>query len=326
VLALCPALLPESSRSIGPRVYDVGGAITITSALVLLVYAVSEAPQVGWTSLQTIGPLVACAALFALFIRIEASSAAPLVPLRIFRSRTLVGGNLVLLTAGATVDGMLIIVTLYAQEVLGYSTVQFGLGVGAMTVASVIGAVGGQALVTRLGLRSVAVAGTVLIAAACLLLTQISVNGSYFGDIFLGLVLFGAGLGATFVAAQIAGLAGVAEQESGLAAGLVDSSFNIGSALGIAVLSSIAVARTEDVLAAGGQQSDIALAMTEGFQSAFLAALLIAALGAVLALWLFGRRDETTDRVAAAATAVVPCPPMPASPIQAVEGAAAWDG
>jgi MFS family permease len=195
-----------------------------------------------------------------------------------------------------------------------------------MTVASVVGAVSGQALVTRIGLRPVAVAGTTLIAVACLLLTQISVDGSYFDDIFLGLLLFGAGLGATFVASQIAGLSGVAEQESGLAAGLVDSSFNIGSALGIAVLTSVAAARTDDVLAAGDQPVDRALAMTEGFQAAFAVGLSVAALGALLALVLLARRDEAADRATDAARAVRPCPPMPASPIQALEGAAASEG
>jgi Na+/melibiose symporter-like transporter len=264
VLALCPALLPESRPPARRRVYDLAGAVTSTAALVLLVYAVSEAPDVGWASWQTLGSLAAAAVLGAAFVRIEGRSAAPLVPLRIFRSRTLVGGNLVLLTAGAALDGMLIIVTLYAQEVLGYSTVQFGLGVAALTVMSVAGAVSGQALVARIGLRPVALTGMILVGAACLVLTQVSVEGSYFGDLFLGLLLFGAGLGATFVAAQIAGLSGVAEQESGLAAGLVDSSFTIGSALGIALMSTVAVARTENLLAGPDPPTSAALALTEG--------------------------------------------------------------
>jgi EmrB/QacA subfamily drug resistance transporter len=294
VLALCPALLPESREPVGRHVYDVTGAVTITAALVLLVYAVSEAPDVGWTGVQTIALVVASLALIAAFVRIEARSGAPLVPLRIFRSRTLVGGNLVLLTAGAALDGMLIIVTLYAQQVLGYSTVQFGLGVAVMTVMSVLGAVSGQALVTRVGPRPVALTGMILVGAACLFLTQVSVDGSYFADVFPGLLLFGAGLGATFVASQIAGLSGVADEEAGLAAGLVDSSFNVGSALGIAVLSAVAVARTDDVLAGAGRPADPALALTEGFQAAFLAGVAIAALGALLTL-LLRRRDTTED-------------------------------
>jgi EmrB/QacA subfamily drug resistance transporter len=319
VLALCPALLPESRAPVRRRVYDVAGGVTITAALVLLVYAVSEAPDVGWTGVQTIGSLAAAVVSGAAFVRTEARSVAPLVPLRIFRSRTLVGGNLVLLTAGATLDGMLIIVTLYAQEVLGYSTVQFGLGVAVMTVMSVVGAVSGQALVTRIGLRPVALTGMILVGAACLVLAQVSVDGSYFGDVFIGLLLFGAGLGATFVASQIAGLSGVGEQESGLAAGLVDSSFNVGSALGIAVLSTVAVARTEDVLAGPGTPASTALAMTEGFQVAFLVALGIAGLGALLALVLLEREDEAEDAAVEAARQVPPCPPARASGVPALE-------
>jgi Na+/melibiose symporter-like transporter len=262
--------------------------------------------------------VLAAAVLIAGFVRIETRSVAPLVPLRIFRSRALVGGNLVLLTAGAAVDGMLIIVTLYAQEVLGYSTVQFGLGVAVMTVASVVGAIGGQALVTRVGLRPVALTGMILIAISCLLFTQVSVDGSYFGDIFFGLLLFGAGLGATFVASQIAGLSGVADQEAGLAAGLVDSSFNIGSALGIAVLTSVALARTDAVIAGASRPVDTALAMTEGFQTAFLVALGIAALGALVALALFGPKGATDDATIEAAQRMPPCPPVHASGVPAL--------
>jgi EmrB/QacA subfamily drug resistance transporter len=318
VLALCPLLLPESTNPVRPRAYDIAGAATSTAALVLLVFAVSEAPDAGWTAAQTVGWLVGSAALVAAFVRIEARSPAPLVPLRIFRSPTLVGGNLVLLAAGATLDGMLIIVTLYAQEVLGYSTVQFGLGVAVMTVLSVAGAMSGQALVTRVGLRPVALTGMILVGLACLYMTQVSVDGSYFADIFLGLLVFGFGLGATFVASQIAGLSGVAEQESGLAAGLVDSSFNIGSALGIAILTTVAVARTDDLLAGGDQSVDPAFAMTEGFQAAFLVAVGIAAFGALLAALLFGRRDEAADSVIEATRAVTPCPGH-ASAVPAVE-------
>ena len=312
VLALCPTLLPESRAPVHQRVYDVAGGVTITAALVLLVYAVSEAPDAGWAGEQTIASIAAAAALIAAFVRIEARSVAPLVPLRIFRSRALVGGNLVLLTAGATLDGMLIIVTLYAQEVLGYSTVQFGLGVAVMTVMSVVGAVSGQALVTRVGLRPVALTGMILLGSASLALTQVSVDGSYFGDLFLGLLLFGAGLGATFVAAQIAGLSGVAETESGLAAGLVDSSFNVGSALGIAVLSTVAVARTDDVLAGSDPPTSNAVALTEGFQTAFLVAFGIAVLGALLAALLF-RRQEGIEDATIEARRMPPCPPARAS-------------
>jgi EmrB/QacA subfamily drug resistance transporter len=308
VLALCPALLPESRQRPARRIFDLAGAVTVTAALVLLVYAVSEAPDAGWTGAQTVGLIAGAAALLAAFALIEARSPAPLVPLRLFRSRTLVGGNLVLLTAGATLDGMLILVTLYAQEVLGYSTVQFGFMVAVMTVMSVVGAICGQAVVTRVGPRPVAFVGMLLLGTASLLLTQVSSQGSYISDIFFGLFVFGAGLGAAFVASQIAGLAGVAVSESGLAAGLVDSSFNIGSALGIAVLSSVAVARTNDVVASANQPVDSGFAMTEGFQSAFLVGSGIAVLGAICALTLLGRKEMVETAAIPDTRQAPPCP------------------
>jgi EmrB/QacA subfamily drug resistance transporter len=263
VLAFCPRLLPESTGTGCVRCFDVAGGATVTAALVLLIYGIAAASGTGWTDPRTIAPLVASAVLLGLFGLIEARSRAPLVPLRIFRSRALIGGNLVLLTAGMCVDGTLLIVTLYAQEVLGYSPVQFGLMTAVMTVTSVIGAYTAQALVARTGSRPVAATGMALAGTACLLLTQVSVTGSYWRDIFFGLLIFGTGLGAAFVASQIAALADVAEQESGLAAGLADSSFNIGSALGIAILSTVAVSRAHDVLRGPGREAGLR-AMTQG--------------------------------------------------------------
>jgi MFS family permease len=174
--------------------------------------------------------------------------------------------------------------------VLGYSTVQFGLRTAVMTVMSVIAAYTTQAVVTRTGFRRVGATGMALIAGAFLLLTRVSAHGSYWRDIFLALLIFGAGLGTAFVASQIAALAGVADEESGLAAGLVDSSFNIGGALGIAVLSTVAVSRAGDPLAGTGREGEIQ-PLTEGFQAAFAVAVAIAALGVLLALTLFRPRS-----------------------------------
>ncbi len=290
VLLLTPRLLPESVDEDCVRCFDLAGAVTVTGGLLLLVYAISRAPEEGWTDPRMIALLAASAALLVLFVRVEARSPGPLVPLRIFRSRSLVGGNLVLLTAGICIDGMLLIVTLYAQDVLGYSTIQFGLMTAVMTVMSVAGAYTAQAVVTRVGSRRVAASGMVLIAIACLLFTQVSAAGSYIDDLFLGLLVFGAGLGAVFVASQIAGLAGVADEESGLAAGLVDSSFNIGGALGVAILSTVAIARADDVLADGSDAELVA--MTEGFQTAFAVAVGFALVGLVTALVFLRRTPE----------------------------------
>jgi EmrB/QacA subfamily drug resistance transporter len=291
LLALTPRLLPESVDPDCVRCFDVAGAVTVTSGVLALVLAIAEAPDAGWGSLQTIGLLAGSAALLVAFVWIEARSTGPLVPLRIFRSRSLIGGNLVLLTAGMCVDGMLVIATLYAQNVLGYSTIQFGLMTAVMTVMSVVGAYTAQNLVGKVGPLPVALAGMSLIAAACVLFTQVSVNGSYIDDLFVGFLLFGPGLGAAFVASQIASLTGVAERESGLAAGLVDSAFHVGSALGIAIVTTVAVAQTEDALEDGGAELG---AITEGFQSAFAAAVGFAIVGALMAL-LFLRRGSTAE-------------------------------
>ena len=150
------------------RCFDLAGALTVTTAVLLLVAGISEAPDAGWTDPRTLAFLGASVALLALFRRIEQRSPGPLVPLRIFRSRSLVGGNVVLLTAGMCIEGMLLIVTLYAQEVLGYSTIQFGLMTAVMTVMSVIGAYSAQATVSKIGTRPVGAAGMLLIGAACL--------------------------------------------------------------------------------------------------------------------------------------------------------------
>jgi EmrB/QacA subfamily drug resistance transporter len=298
VLALSPRLLPESTDTGGGmRCLDVSGAATVTAALVLLTCAIARAPAAGWTSAQTLSLLGCALILLVLFGSIEVHSRAPLVPFGIFRSRSLVGGNLVLLIAGISVDGTLLIVTIYAQDVLGYSTLQFGLMTAALTVMSVIGAYSGQAVVTRVGFRRVGAIGMALVGCGCLLLTRVSAGGSYGNDILFGLLLFGAGLGAAFVASQIAALAGVPERESGLAAGLVDSSFNIGGALGVAILTSVAVSAADGGHRLGGEAR--MAAMTAGFQRAFLVAVGIAALGALLALFLFRpaaerRHDEVT--------------------------------
>jgi len=216
--------------------------------------------------------------------------------LRIFRARALAGGNLVLLTAGMCVDGTLLLVTLYAQGVLGYPAARFGLMTAVMTVMSAAGAYAAQAVVTRAGVRPVGAAGMALAGGGCLLLTQVSVDGGYWPDLFFGLLVFGAGLGSAFVAAQIAALTGAAERESGLAAGLADSSFNIGSALGIAIVSTVVVARAGP--GAGPP------AMTAGFRAAFAVAAGIAGLGAVLALLLF----RPGARIASTAAGPAPAP------------------
>lgn len=291
LLALGPGLLRESRQSQAPPVYDAAGAVTITAALVLLVYAVVEAPDAGWASPRTIGPLLAAAALGVAFTAIERRSAAPLVPLRIFASRSLVGGNLTLLALGMAAWGEGLTLSSYAQDVLAYSPVRFGLGTAVMTVGAVVGSTVGQQLVTRVGYLPVAAGGLALTAAGCLALTHISVGGNYLDDMFLGQLLFGPGLGATFVAASVATLAGVAEHESGIAAGLNTAAFQIGGALGSAVVTTVAVSRSDGL--------ESLTALTSGLQAAFATAIAFSLIGLVVAVALLRRRPTAAERAPA---------------------------
>jgi EmrB/QacA subfamily drug resistance transporter len=281
VAALSPSLLRESRATEHGRRFDVPGAVTITAALVALVYAVVEAPTTGWTDPQTLGLLALAGVLIVLFAAIEARAAAPLVPLRTFRSRTLVGGNVVLLALGMLAFGMPFILTQYAQGVLHYSPLKFGLASVVMPVTAALGSILGQAIATRGGLRWVASVGLALTGLGCLLLTSVSVDGTYLGDIFFGLLVFGPGLGAAYVAGSIGSLADVAEADAGLASGLNNSSFQIGGAIGVAILSTVAVSHADG--------ADPLAAVTNGFQSAFATAIVFAAVGLLFAVALLGK-------------------------------------
>jgi MFS family permease len=287
-LALSPVLLRESRAALPRPSYDPAGALTITGALVLLVYAAVEAPDVGWGDVQTILLLAGSAVLIAAFALIESRHRAPLVPLRILRSRTLVAANTVMLLNGTLAVGMPFVLTLYAQQVLGYSAVEFGVGSVVLAVAVTVGAIVAQGAVLKVGLRPVAATGMALMGAGSLLLTQVSVSGSYFADIFFGLLVFGPGVGLAFVSATVAALAGVAEHESGLASGLSNTALQIGAALGVAILTTVAVSRSADYLAANERANPLVV-LNEGFQSAFLALVMLAAIGIALALLLPGR-------------------------------------
>ena len=287
-LALSPVLLRESRATPTSRSFDPAGALTITGALVVLVYAVVEAPATGWADARTIALLIGSTVLLAAFVLIESRHRAPLVPLRSLRSRTLVAANLVMLLGGAVAFAMPFVLTLYAQQVLGFSAVEFGLGSVVLAVAVTVGAIVAQATVLRVGLQPVAATGMALIGAAALLLTQVSVSGSYFGDIFLGLLVGGLGVGAAFVSATLGALAGVAEHESGLASGLSNTALQIGGALGVAIVTTVAVSRSDAFLAANAGANEL-VALNEGLQSAFLAVVVLAAIGMAFALLLPGR-------------------------------------
>jgi EmrB/QacA subfamily drug resistance transporter len=293
-LALSPVLVRESRAALTRRSYDPAGALTITGALVLLVYALVEAPDAGWGSLRTILLFAASAGLLAAFALIESRHRAPLMPLRLLRSRTLVGANLVMLSFGTVAFGMPFILTQYTQQVLGWSALEFGTSFVVTPIAAAVGMMVAQAAVLKVGFRPVAATGMALLGAGSLLLTQVSVGGSYFGDIFFGLLVFGAGIGPVFATVTIAALADVAERESGVVSGLSNSAFQIGGALGVAILSTVAVSRSEDYQAANAGANPLVV-LTEGFQSAFVACVVLAGIGVALALPLLGRPRQARE-------------------------------
>ena len=295
-LGLSRVFLGESRAAVTRRSYDPAGAIAITAALVLLVYAVVKAPAPGWSDLRTILPLAGSALLLAAFALVESRQHAPLVPLRILRSRTLAAADAVMVLVGAVAVGVPFLLTLYAQQVLGYSALKFGVGSVVLAAGATSGAIAGQAAVVKASFRSVAATGLALIGAGSLVLAQVSVRGGYFPDIFSGLLLCGLGIGLAFVTATVAALTGVAEQEAGLASGLSNTALQIGTALGVAIVTTVAVSRSQDYRAANTERAGL-LVLTEGYRSAFLACAVLAGIGLALALLPPGRpagqkRDE----------------------------------
>ncbi len=293
VAALSPRLIAESRSESATRHFDAAGAVSVTAGLSILVYAIVDATDAGWGSLQTLGLIGVSAALLAAFVVIERRSQAPLMPFRIFRIRTLTGANVVGLLVGASLFSMFFFITLYMQQVLGYSAIEAGLAYLPLAVTIIIASGIASQLVTRIGFKPVLAVGMAMIASALLWFSQVSVGGSYLSDILGPSLLAAAGLGFGFVTTTIAAVSGVREQESGLASGLINTSQQIGGALGLAVLATIANSRTDSVMAsAGGDPSALTNALTEGFQSAFLGGAVIALLGLVLTLVLIRGRDS----------------------------------
>ncbi len=293
VAALSPRLIAESRSESATRHFDAAGAVSVTAGLSVLVYAIVDATDAGWGSPQTLGLLGVSAALLAAFVGIELRSQAPLMPFRIFRLRTLTGANVVGLLVGASLFSMFFFITLYMQQVLGYSAIHAGLSYLPLAVSIVVASGIASQLVTRIGFKPVLAAGMVFIAAALVWFSRVSVGGGFLTDILGPSLLAATRLGFAFVTTTIAAVSGVRDRESGLASGLINTSQQVGGALGLAVLATIANTRTDHVMAsAGGDPSALTHALTEGFQAAFLGGAVIAALGLVLTLVLIRGRDS----------------------------------
>jgi EmrB/QacA subfamily drug resistance transporter len=287
--ALAPALIPESRSQSANRHFDAAGAVSVTAGLALLAYALLDASASGWGSTKIVSLLAASVLLIGAFVAIELRSKAPLVPFRIFRLRTLTGANVVGILLGASLFSMFFFITLYMQQVLGYSPIKAGLSYLPLAVTIILAAgIGGQ-LVTRFGFKPILAAGMLFVAAGLVWFSQVSVGGGFVTDVLGPSLLAAVGLGFGFVTSTIAAVSGVEEREQGLASGLINTSQQIGGALGLAVLSTISISTTNDLLGTG---TPVPNALTEGFQDAFLGGAVIAALGFVATLILIRSRDS----------------------------------
>jgi EmrB/QacA subfamily drug resistance transporter len=293
-----PLRLQESAVSDEvERVLDIPGAVSVTAGLALLVYAVVDSVNIGWGAARTWIEIAIAVALLVAFVVSELRTRQPLVPFSVLRLRTLRGANVVGLLVGMSLFSMFFLITLYLQEVLGDSALRAGLSYLPLAIAIVLSAgVAGQ-LVNRVGFKNVLIAGMLFVTVALLWFTQVSASGSYAGDVLGPSILAGIGLGFAFVPVTIAAVSGVASAEAGLASGLINTTQQIGGALGLAILASVANSATSRSLASGTHTR--AVALTHGFSLAFAVGAGFAFVGAVLAAALISSRDSREHSQAA---------------------------
>jgi EmrB/QacA subfamily drug resistance transporter len=290
-LLLARRVVPES-RLVGVRRrFDPLGAVTVTGGLLALVYAISNAPQVGWSSTRTVALLAAAAVLLIAFLVVESRVEEPLMPLRIFRMRTVAAANAVGLLLGGSFFGFVFVGTLYMQQVLGYSALQTGVAWLATSLTSVALVGLSQKLVTRISPGPVMAVGMALIGGGILWATQVPVHGQFWGSLAGPFFVVGAGGAFSFVPISIGGLTGVAEREAGLASGLLNTSQQLGGAIGVAIASTVAATHVKTLLADGDATS---AALTGGFRWAFWVCGTIALLAPLAAAVLL-RRGRTNE-------------------------------
>ena len=282
-LALASRFVPESRAATEHRTFDLAGAATVTGGLVLLVYAIVKAQSFGWGSPRTVAVIAGSVALLAAFVAIERRSPAPLVRLSIFRVRTLTVADVVMLLVASGMFSMFFFASLYVQEILGYSPLRAGLAFLPVTAGIGIGAAAAQQLIRRVGVRAVGIGGIALGAGGMAILSGLPVHGSYAGNLLVGLMPLSIGLGLAFVPITLLGTGNVSNDDAGLASGLFNTAQQVGGALGLAVLSTLAAAHTTALLHSGaaGTASRVA-ALVSGYHVAFAGAAILLASGAVV--------------------------------------------
>jgi EmrB/QacA subfamily drug resistance transporter len=286
-LALSPVLLRESKDAHGQS-HDVPGAVLVTSGLVLLVLGVTQGRQWEWLSAQTLGVFAASAILLGAFAVWELRQREPLVPFSIFKLQTLTAANVAGFIMGTALFSMFLMLTLYMQQVLGFSPIETGLGYLAVAGTAVIWANVAALAVNRVGVKPALILGMSLLTVGLLYFTQVSVDGSYWADLFPGFLILGIAIPFAFVPITIAALAGTKPQEAGLASGLINTTQQIGGAVGIAILSTVAVSTTDDATANG---TAVPVALTDGFVNAFWVGAAIAFAGVLVSIFLVRGRD-----------------------------------
>jgi EmrB/QacA subfamily drug resistance transporter len=301
VLAVTPFLVRESRAELEHRHFDFPGAVSITGGLMLLVYAMTHAAEHGWATTETIALLTASTLAIVSFVVIEFRSKAPLLPMRIFRLRTLSGSNVAAFLLAASVFSQFFLLTLYMQEVLHYSALETGVAYVALTLAIIGFSAVAQGLATRVGIRKVLPVGMLMSAAGLVLYARLPVDGHYFWDLFPAFLLSGIGLALAFVPASIGGLTGVKQADAGIASGLINTSQQIGGAIGVAAATTIATTYTANwVDAHPGSSPFAAPALVHGFSVAFYVLAAIAAAAAVAAALLIEPKQaeqETAETV-----------------------------
>jgi EmrB/QacA subfamily drug resistance transporter len=296
VMAVTPLLLRESRADLPHRHFDFTGAASITGGLMLLVYAMTRAAQHGWATAETVGLLAAAAALIGTFFVVELRSKAPLLPLSIFRLRTLTASNVSGLLMGGAIFAQFFLLTLYMQQVLHYSALKTGVAYIGLTLTIIVFSGLAQALVTRLGIRRVLPVGLGLSTVALVWFARLPVDGHYFSDLFAPFIISGLGLALAFVPMSIGALTGVREDEAGIASGLINTTQQIGGAIGVAVATTVATTfTTHYVDGHAGASAFGGAALTHGFQAAFYVLAAMAALGAVLAAVLLESTPAQTE-------------------------------
>jgi len=281
VLAATPFRVHESRAVLESRRFDVVGATSVTGGVALLVYAISRAPAIGWGSAQTIGLVIGSLVVLVFFVVWESRVKAPLMPLSIFKTGMVSSANGVSLLLGATVFGNFFLLTLYVQDVLGFSALRTGLTFLATAGTTVIVAGIAQAATSRVGPRPVMATGMALLVGGMVWYAQIPVRGRFLPNLLGGYLLVGVGLALAFVSVSIAALTGIGPKVAGLASGLINTSQQVGGALGVAVTGSVAVSRANSLLASG---HDSAYALTHGYALGFWVIAGVALAGLILAI------------------------------------------